>query len=161
MFGLSLIIGLVTAVVIVYILATRDRDGAPQWTSEPGHGGHRLPQGVASDAMAGDLESFCSAQLQRSGWQVRRTDDARGSGVDFIAQKDGLVVALQCNKGWSGVNAAAIEKLAAGTRLIGADFGVVLANTACTPEVQGLAAQRGVILMHYTELAKFDPALED
>jgi len=161
MLGLSLIIGLVTAVVIIYILATKARDGAPQWTSEPGHGGHNLPHGTADEAMIGNLESFCATQLQRAGWQVRRTDEYYRSGVNLVAQKDGLVVALQCNKGWSGVNEAAIEKLATGTKLVGADFGVVVANTACTPHAQQLAAQRGVILMHYTELAKFDPALEE
>jgi hypothetical protein len=36
-----------------------------------------------------------------------------------------------------------------------------VSNTSFTPGAPKVALQRGIILMHYTEFAAFDPALEE
>jgi HJR/Mrr/RecB family endonuclease len=162
MFGLSLIIGALTAAVICYVLLSKERGRSPSWTagereSVANASGELAPgAGMSADR----LERYCAMQLERAGWQVRRTAQYRAHGVDMIAQRDGLIVAIQCNKGWARADDASVERLAAGMPLAAAEYGVIVSNASFTPEAQKLAAHRGIMLMHYTELAIFDPALE-
>ena len=162
MLGLSIVVGLATAAVIVYVVLAKRGDGAAQWTSERPHPRPLHAKSVGATALSADkLESFCAAQLERSGWQVQKVDQQRAQGVDMLAEKNGLVVALYCSKGWSPVDPAAVEKVAIATQAVGAEYGVVVSNSPYAREARRAADQRGIILMHYTELAVFDPALEE
>lgn len=164
MLAVSLFIGVATvALIFLLIVKKRRRDEenerpVPRMASQI-----KVAPGEAAGDMTGDkLEDFCANQLERAEWQVARgTEAQRRSGVSLIARKEALVVAIQCHKGWTGVDGKAIEKLARGTRDVGAEFGVLISNATFTAPVQRIAEKHNIILMNYTELAVFDPALEE
>lgn len=162
MLAVSIFVGVATVALIfllVFKKQQRDREGAQAVPRVPSLA--RSAGAEAGGEMTGDkLEDFWAAQLERAQWQVARgTEAQRRAGVSLVARKAELVVAMQCHKGWTAVDARAIEKLAKGTQTVGAEFGVLISNATFTPPLQRAAAKHGIILMNYTELAVFDPAL--
>jgi Restriction endonuclease len=73
-------------------------------------------------------------------------------GVDVIARKDGISVAIQCKRYSNPVGNKAVQEVFAGKGYVGADIGVVVSNTTFTPQAKELASNLGVLLLHHDEL---------
>ena len=164
MLAVSLFIGVATVALIFMLVIKKQQPDEEHERPVPRMASQiKVAPGEAAGEMTGDkLEDYCASQLERAEWQITRgTKEQRRAGVSLIARKDNLVVAIQCHKGWTGVDRRALEKLAAGAKAVGGEFAVLVSNSTFTPPLQRVAGKHNIILMNYTELAVFDPALDE
>lgn len=115
------------------------------------------PNGLDTDASLESLtgeefEIYCEDRLRDFGWSVHRKGGVGDQGVDLIASKAGIAVAIQCKRYASAVGNHAIQQVEAGRQFDEADFAAVVSNNIYTPSAQKLASKLGVILLHYSEL---------
>ena len=106
-----------------------------------------------------DYEGHCADLLQKAGWDVRPTVASGDQGVDLIAEKQGLRVALQCKRYSQPVGNKAVQEAHAGKGFAGAAHAVVVSNATYTRAAQDLARALGVVLMHHEELAGLEAKL--
>jgi len=106
-----------------------------------------------------DYEHYCAEELKRSGWDARVTMASRDQGVDVIAQKSGIRLAVQCKLYRSPVGNKAVQEVVAARAHEVADYAIVVSNNSYTPAAQELARTNNVILLHHRDLAKIDNIL--
>jgi hypothetical protein len=106
-----------------------------------------------------DYEHYCAEELKRSGWDARVTMASRDQGVDVIAQKSGIRLAVQCKLYRSPVGNKAVQEVVAARAHEVADYAIVVSNNSYTPAAQELARTNNVILLHHRDLAKIDKIL--
>lgn len=106
-----------------------------------------------------EYEHYCAEELKRSGWDARVTMASRDQGVDVIAQKSGIRLAVQCKLYRSPVGNKAVQEVVAARAHEVADYGIVVSNNSYTPAAQELARTNNVILLHHRDLAKIDKIL--
>ncbi|MFO1038927.1 MAG: restriction endonuclease [Geminicoccaceae bacterium] len=114
-----------------------------------------LSQDLAFDeGMSGKaFEDFCARLLERSGWQVATGAGGADQGVDLIATRPGLRVALQCKKQARSIGNGAVQEIVAARQHVGCDLAAVVANRDYTRSARDLAATNKVLLLHFTDLA--------
>ena len=70
---------------------------------------------AAIDEMSGvEFEEFVAAQLRTRGWGVTRTASVGDYGVDLVAKKDGVRMAVQCKRLAKAVGVAAVQQVVSG-----------------------------------------------
>ncbi|WP_083481310.1 restriction endonuclease [Methylocystis sp. SB2] len=106
-----------------------------------------------------EYEHYCAEELKRSGWDARVTTASRDQGVDVIAQKSGIRLAVQCKLYRSPVGNKAVQEVVAARAHEAAAYGIVVSNNSYTPSAQELARTNNVILLHHRDLAKIDKIL--
>ncbi|PWB90530.1 hypothetical protein C5688_09765 [Methylocystis sp. MitZ-2018] len=106
-----------------------------------------------------EYEHYCAEELKRSGWDARVTTASRDQGVDVIAQKSGVRLAVQCKLYRSPVGNKAVQEVVAARAHEAAAYGIVVSNNSYTPAAQELARTNNVILLHHRDLAKIDKIL--
>ncbi len=106
-----------------------------------------------------EFEAFCASQLQACGWDVQVTPLCRDQGVDVIAEKNGVRVALQCKLYSNPVGNKAVQEIAAGRVHQQAQFGVVVTNGTFTTSAKELAATNGIRLLHHSDLPQLETML--
>jgi restriction system protein len=106
-----------------------------------------------------EFEAYCAEELRRVGWHAYVTRGSRDQGIDVVATKDGRKLILQCKLYTAPVGNKAVQEAYAGKAFEGAQYAAVVSNSPYTPSAQQLAATNGVILLHYSELAKVDGIL--
>jgi restriction system protein len=95
---------------------------------------------AAIDEMSGvEFEEFVAAQLRTRGWGVTCTARAGDYGVDLVAKKDGIRMAVQCKRLAKAVGVAAVQQVVSGARHHGCDRTVVVTNQAFTKAAHRLA----------------------
>src|ERR1035438_4284004 len=94
---------------------------------------------IPASMTGAEFEVFCANQLQSCGWAVRVTPLCRDQGVDVIAEKNGLLVALQCKLYSSPVGNKAVQEIAAGRVYQQAHHGAVVTNGTYTASAEQLA----------------------
>lgn len=80
-------------------------------------------------------------------------------GVDVIAEKNGLRVAIQCKLYSKPVGNKAVQEIAAGKVHQQAHYGAVVTNGSFTISAKELAATNGIRLLHYTDLPQLESIL--
>ncbi|MCC5963928.1 MAG: restriction endonuclease [Rhodobacteraceae bacterium] len=106
------------------------------------------------------FEAWTSEALKRQGWSVVLTATSGDQGVDLIAQKDGLRVAVQCKRYSGSVGNKAVQEVYAGMKHLELDHAVVISTGNFTKSAIVLAATTGVLLQserdvpHLFELLK-------
>lgn len=108
-----------------------------------------------------EYEGFCADILNNNGWQARTTSSSGDQGVDVIAEKNDLCVAIQCKKYSSPVGNKAVQEVAAGMAYWGASVGVVVTNASYTRSARELAAVHGVFLLHHEDLKDLDSIINE
>ena len=103
-----------------------------------------------------EFEQFCAKQLARCGWSTQVTQGSRDQGVDVIAEKCGVRVALQCKLYSGAVGNKAVQEIAAGKIHERAHKGIVVTNSRYTSAAEQLASTNNVLLLHHTDLLRFD-----
>jgi Restriction endonuclease len=106
-----------------------------------------------------EYEGYCANQLRGGGWTVFQTKLVGDQGVDLIAEKDGMRVALQCKLYTSPVGNKAVQEIAAGKVHHRAMYGVVVTNNRYTDAAKALAASNKIHLLHHNELASLKQIL--
>lgn len=117
----------------------------------------RVPVIAFGDIHTGEeYEVLCESLLKSAGWDVRRTGKSGDQGVDLVAEKNRLRVALQCKLYSSPVGNAAVQEVIAGKTFAEAHFAVVVSNATYTPAAKQLASVAGVYLLHHEQLITID-----
>jgi restriction system protein len=95
---------------------------------------------AAIDRMSGvEFEEFVAAQLRTRGWSVTYTGGTGDYGVDLIAGKNGIRMAVQCKRLAKAVGVAAVQQVVSGALHHGCDESVVLTNQTFTKAARHLA----------------------
>ena len=115
-----------------------------------------VPPAVMNGA---EFEAFCANQLRAYGWDVQVTPPSRDQGVDVVAEKNGVRVALQCKLYSSPVGNRAVQEIAAGRIHQQAQFGAVVTNGTFTVSAKELASTNGIRLLHHTDLPQLEMIL--
>jgi len=104
-----------------------------------------------------EYEHYCASLLQDQGWKARATQASGDQGVDVVAERNGIKVAIQCKMYKQPVGNKAVQEIRTGVEFIDADFGAVVATNGFTRSAKELANKTGVILLHHSELSEFSP----
>jgi HJR/Mrr/RecB family endonuclease len=102
------------------------------------------------------FEHHCADYLKARGWNARTTRASGDQGVDVIAEKSGVRVAIQCKKQASPVGNKAVQEVYTGMTVIAAHRAAVVSNNTYTPAAREAASATGVKLLHFTELRNAD-----
>jgi hypothetical protein len=98
-------------------------------------------------------DEWCAAVLRRDGWQAQALLAAKvDMGIDVIAEKEGVRVALRCRQHDEPVDVAAIRQAIAGCQHFETTRAVVVSTTHYTPPAEKRAASSGILLLHENQL---------
>lgn len=99
-----------------------------------------------------EYEHLCADILRSQGWESRVTQGSGDQGVDVLAIKDGMLLAVQCKKYSSPVGNKAVQEVIAGVGFYGANIGAVVTNNTYTPSARQLANSHNILLLHHDDL---------
>ena len=105
-----------------------------------------------------EYEKKCQNILNKSGWFVQLTPKSGDHGVDLIAKRRGVKLAVQCKFSKKPIGNSAVQEVVAGRTHFFADFAVVVAPSGFTSGARTLAASNHVHLIHHDDLRDFNPA---
>ncbi|OBF60984.1 restriction endonuclease [Mycobacterium sp. 852002-51971_SCH5477799-a] len=107
----------------------------------------------AIDRMSGtEFEEFVAAQLRIAGYSVAPTASTGDYGVDLIAKKDGVRMAVQCKRLVKAVGVAAVQQVVAGALHHGCNRTVVVTNQTFTKAARQLASTHRCRLVGRSQL---------
>ncbi len=147
---------------------TYDRSGYPErWSELP----KRLTAAFDSDAFAywalqersapisnhqkgADFEKAISNALKQNGFQIEQTPSGPDYGVDLIAEKNGLRIAIQCKDHNNLIGIKAVQEVIAGAKHFGCDGGVVISTSEFTRAAADLANSNSVGLITENQLSQ-------
>lgn len=98
-------------------------------------------------------ENDCCKLLDAYGWTTWLTPPSGDKGVDIVASKDGLKVAIQCKNYQSPVGTKAVQEIIAGCQYEKADHAVVVSEAEYSRQAIDLASSVGVLLLKSSDLA--------
>nr|WP_293315225.1 restriction endonuclease [Mycobacterium sp.] len=87
-----------------------------------------------------EFEEFVAAQLRTRGWRVAPTASTGDYGVDLIAEKAGIRMAVQCKRLAKAVGVGAVQQVVSGALQHGCHQTVVVTNRGFTKAARQLAA---------------------
>ena len=107
-----------------------------------------------------EMENFCVAWLQRRRWQVSLSTEAENQAGDVyvLASRNGVRVAILCDRQGEALNPAAIRAFALGAASLEPSYRVLLTlleGKLPTP-AEAAAERAGVMLMRVPELGDLD-----
>lgn len=108
-------------------------------------------------AMSGaDFEVHCAEILASVGWQVVRKGGSGDQGVDLIASKSGLRLAIQCKRYAGSVGNKAVQEVFAGMSYECCHRAAVVSNAPFTASAVKLASSTRVLLIDEQSLPEID-----
>jgi restriction endonuclease Mrr len=99
-----------------------------------------------------EFENFCRMRLERNGWHVTSTKASGDQGVDLIAKKDMITVAIQCKKYTGTVGNKAVQEVYSGAKHYCIKIPIVVTNSTYTKSATELAKTTGVMLLQFCQL---------
>lgn len=103
-----------------------------------------------------EFEYWCADQLELQGWETMVTKGSGDQGVDIVAQKDGIIVAVQCKRYTGTIGNKAVQEVFAGRANILADHACIIGTGGFTKSAVELASATDVRLMDASDIAYFD-----
>lgn len=103
-----------------------------------------------------ELEIHCEECLKAAGWKIRRIGGSGDQGIDLIAEKNSVRVVVQCKNYSNPVGNSAVQEIHTGKAFEEADHAVVITSSSYTSAAIQLAGKTGVILLHKTDISRFD-----
>jgi HJR/Mrr/RecB family endonuclease len=88
--------------------------------------------------------------------RLELTPKSGDQGVDIVAEKNSIRVALQCKRYANAVGNAAVQEIYSGKKFVNAQYGVVVSNAPFTPAAIELATSTNIKLIHHNDLSKLD-----
>jgi HJR/Mrr/RecB family endonuclease len=114
----------------------------------------------ADEMTPSDYEYHCAELLRGAGWEVELTGASGDQGVDVLAQKSGLSVAVQCKLHFAKpIGNKAVQEAHAAAGFVEASHAVVVSNNTYTRSAEALADRLRVLLLHHSELPDLDMLL--
>lgn len=102
-----------------------------------------------------DFEHWCARKLEQQGWAVVVSNASSDQGVDVIASRDSISVAVQCKRYSTPIGNKAVQEAFAGAKYYNADLAVVIGTGGFTNSAQELAASTSVILLDAEMIGDF------
>ena len=103
-----------------------------------------------------EFENHCAKMLIAQGFKANVTKKSGDQGVDVIAEKNGIKIAIQCKKYNQPVGNKAVQEINAGKVFYKTDYAAVVTNNTYTPSARKLAANCNVMLLHIDDLSKLN-----
>jgi restriction system protein len=94
-----------------------------------------------------DFEHWVAAKLEQAGWTASVTQASGDDGVDVIAEREGLSVAVQCKRFKGSVGNKAVQEVYSGMKHMQLDRAVVISTGQYTKAAKNLARTTGVLLL--------------
>ena len=114
---------------------------------------------MSQDMSPSEFEHWCKTALHAAGWRARATGASGDQGADVVAEKGGVTVVLQCKLHRSAIGNKAVQEALAAKAHYGAAAAAVVSNAAFTRSAEALSRTTGVLLCHYSDLARLDDLL--
>lgn len=102
------------------------------------------------------FEMRCAERLQAAGWAVVVHSQPGDQGVDLLASKRGVKVAIQCKHHAAPVGNSAVQEAHAGKCHYQAHHAAVISLNGYTPGAKALAVSTGVGLLEMHDLSRAD-----
>lgn len=99
-----------------------------------------------------EYEIMCIERFQQCGWEARSTATSGDQGVDIVASKNGVTIAVQCKCYNSPVGNKAVQEAVASKKYVGADYAAVVTNSNFTRSAEELARANHVLLLHDSQI---------
>lgn len=99
-----------------------------------------------------EFERWVEAQLLAFGWVAKATQAASDQGVDILAEKDGVTIAVQCKRYSKPVGNKAVQEITAGMQHYLADYGAVIATAKYTKSAIQLAKTNNIHLLSVDDI---------
>jgi len=96
-----------------------------------------------SEMTPGEFEASCAERLRRAGWNARVIGRSGDQGVDVIAERGNVRVALQCKLYSTPIGNKAVQEIVAGRVHYDAQHAAVVSNRPYTPSAEQLARSSG------------------
>jgi len=106
-------------------------------------------------------ELMCYALLESLGWNVFLTEAGADFGVDLIATKNNLKVAIQCKKHKNTLGIKAVQEVFSGAKYHDCEYMMVCSNVGYSKSSKKLALNLGVKLLHHDYLLVLDDILKE
>ncbi len=103
-----------------------------------------------------EYEQLTAAIFQNSGWNAQLTPSGADHGVDVIAEKEGIKVAIQCKLYKNKVGNKAVQEAIAGREFYQTDYAAVVSNAQYTRPAMQLADSANVFLLHHDMIPHFE-----
>ena len=99
------------------------------------------------DLMTGvQFEKFLHKYFTKQGYKCKQTKTSGDQGVDLIAEKDGVIIAIQVKQSSGSVGNRAVQEVVAGMKYYKANRGMVISNRSFTQSAKDLAIANNIIL---------------
>lgn len=95
-----------------------------------------------------DLEIEVSKRLTNLGYSTTLTKTSGDQGVDVLAEKNNILIAIQCKLYSKPVGNKAVQEIIAGKSFYNANYGVVVTNNDYTKSAKELANKCGIFLFN-------------
>ena len=102
-----------------------------------------------------DFEHWCSRKIEEQGWVVVVTKASGDQGVDVVASRDSITVAVQCKRYSTPIGNKAVQEAFSGAKHYNADLAVVIGTGGFTVSAQELARATNVILLDAEMIGDF------
>ena len=104
-----------------------------------------------------DYENYVESLLLSGGFEVARTPITGDQGVDLVAEKKGIRVAIQCKYYSKPVGNKAVQEVIAGRDFYNCRIACVVSNNSFTPAARKIANVSSVLLLNDNQIvAKLD-----
>lgn len=110
------------------------------------------PQHDLTEVDPYQFEKLCCEILTTAGWVSRTTKGSNDQGVDVIAEKDTVRLAIQCKMYSTSVTNKAVQEVYAGCAFYDCHLAMVVTNSDFTVSARQLAGKLNVALANFKEL---------
>lgn len=102
-----------------------------------------------------DFEHWCADRLREQGWEVVVSRATGDQGVDVMARRDGIEVAIQCKRYTNPIGNKAVQEAFTGAQNEDAGHSCVIGTGGFTPSARQIASKTGVELIDAAEIGSF------
>jgi len=102
-----------------------------------------------------DYESRVAELFNLLGWNSRVTPKTGDNGADIIAEKNGVVIVVQCKFYSSPVGNKSVQEIYSAKGYYDGGHACVVTNLSYTPAAKSVAAKLGVALLHHEQVKEY------
>lgn len=94
-----------------------------------------------------EFEYWCANELTKQGWVTQVSKASGDQGIDIIANRDGLSVAVQCKRYGQPIGNKAVQEIFTAKQFVGSKYACVIGTGGFTRSARELAGATGVVLL--------------
>lgn len=108
-----------------------------------------------------DFEHWCAAEIEKQGWSATVSQASGDQGVDIVASRESVTVAVQCKRYNNPIGNKAVQEAFSGLRHYNADMAVVIGTGGFTRSAVELSQTTSVILLDADMIGSFTEQVFD